>query len=592
MNLPNESNKDVNARRTSSGPWPPLSRSLLFKLAALGLIAVSALAGTGLARLLKQSAGPDEGKAPSPAPNALQRFQRTCDGWGKPDLVFLLSAEEHGYLLPCGCSDPQMGGLERRYNLLRLLKDRGWQVVALDVGDVPQKEGIQGPVKLPNIQGMLKYIVAMKARKVMGYTAVGIGEFEAAQTWGETLANWALNEDRPRILAANVKDVDRVFPLQLYPWTEAIEVDAKAPGGLPIKVGVTGIVGPEVRHKIRENNVQFEESVPAIRRVLETMKGAGIELPVLLYQGQVNGNKPGVRPKEAVACAEFFPEIPIILCLSEEDEPPGNPHYVTHKNAESKTAIVSLGHKCKYVGVLAVWRTNKKERPYEFKYQLVELTPDFKTPPAGEKGHPIRELMEAYALQLKSENYLARYAQTKHELQVLPPVANLKNPGGPGEPTYVGSERCKKCHEAAYDVWKNTPHSHAYQKLVEAKGPANRQFDAECIVCHTVGFGRQGGFASADRTPHLENVGCESCHGPGSLHVKNSSDPEWQKRMNLAWWKDPDKPLPAAEENRRLGRINDFCQKCHDIDNDVTWAHGGFSKKWPKIAHPTPKPGE
>jgi hypothetical protein len=596
MYLPKEPNKDGEAPRTPAGRWPGLSGSLRFKLAALVLIAVSALAGTGLARLLKQAPGLDEGKAlPAAGPNARERFQRTCDGWGKPDLVFLLSAEEHGYLLPCGCSEPQVGGLERRYNLLRLLKDRGWPVVALDVGDVPQKEGIQGPVKLPNIQGMPKYVTSMKARKAMGYTAVGIGEYEASLSLFETLANWALDEKRPGILAANVKDAETLFPTQLHPWTEAVEVDAKEPGGLPVKVGVAGLIGPSVQGKIKENNVAFErDNRGVLRRVLAEMKGAGIELPVLLYQGQVNGAKPGGPATEAVACAECFPELSVILCLSEEDMPPGAPHYVENKAAGTKTAIITLGHKCKYVGVLGVWRTDNKAKPFDFKYQLVELTPDFKTPPAQRKGHPIHELMEAYTQQLKNENYLARYGQTKHELQVLPPVPNLKNPGRPNEPTYVGTAVCKKCHEDAYEVWEKTPHHEAYAKLVgpQKEGPSNRQFDAECIVCHTVGFGRQGGFTDAVKTPHLENVGCESCHGPGSLHVKNPNDPEWQKRMNLAWWKDPDKPLSAEEEKRRLGRIDDFCQKCHDHDNDVTWIHGAFARKWAKIAHPRAKPSE
>src|SRR5262245_48853676 len=36
----------------------------------------------------------------------------------KPDLVILLSGQTHGYLQPCGCSRPQLGGLERRYNLI------------------------------------------------------------------------------------------------------------------------------------------------------------------------------------------------------------------------------------------------------------------------------------------------------------------------------------------------------------------------------------------------------------------------------------------------------------------------------------------
>ncbi len=593
MKMPNdEPNTDVRSRPAAAGCRPDRSRRRLYQLGALGLIAVTALAGTGLSHLLQRTSGSGPKAATAFGLKLPSRLEHTFEGWGKPDLVFLFSTQEHGYLLPCGCSEPQLGGLERRYNFLRLLKERGWAVVALDVGDVAQKEGIQGPVKLPNIQGMLKYVTSMKARKVMGYTAVGIGEYDASLTLVEALANFALNEPRPSVLAANVLDADTLFPGQLYGWQEAIEVDAQAPGGLPIKAGVAGVIGPTVQKKIRETNVKFAPfTEPILRKTLAEMKAAGIELPVLLYQGLINGNKKGGPPTEAVACAQAFPEIPVLLCLSEEDEPPGNPHYVNHPNG-TRTAILTLGHKGKYVGVLGVWRSEKPGQPFQYKYQLVELTPEYKTPEGNEKGHPILDLMEAYTRKLRDDNYLARYGQTKHEMQVLAPVPSLKDPGKEGEPTYVGSEKCKKCHEAAYEVWEKTPHHKAYQTLVDARRPSNRQYDAECIVCHTVGFGRQGGFTDAARTPHLENVGCESCHGPGSLHVKNSSNPEWQKRMNLAWWKDPEKEETKEEKKRRLGRIDDFCQKCHDHDNDVTWIHDAFSRKWPKIAHPTPKPTE
>src|SRR5207244_102972 len=58
--------------------------------------------------------------------------------WKNPELVLVLSGEMHGYLLPCGCSEPQYGGLERRYNFIQSLKKRGWPVVAADLGDLPQ----------------------------------------------------------------------------------------------------------------------------------------------------------------------------------------------------------------------------------------------------------------------------------------------------------------------------------------------------------------------------------------------------------------------------------------------------------------------
>jgi len=43
-----------------------------------------------------------------------------------------------------------------------------------------------------------------------------------------------------------------------------------------------------------------------------------------------------------------------------------------------------------------------------------------------------------------------------------------------------------------------------------------------------------------------------------------------------------------ADKESRLGKTDQFCQKCHDIDNDVTWTNKGFERKWPKVAHPSP----
>ena len=88
--------------------------------------------------------------------------------WEKPDLTLILTAQQHGYLLPCGCSRPQVGGLERRYNFIQALKTNGWNFTAFDLGDLSQK---QGPVSLPNEQGLIKYRYAMNAQKKIFFWA-------------------------------------------------------------------------------------------------------------------------------------------------------------------------------------------------------------------------------------------------------------------------------------------------------------------------------------------------------------------------------------------------------------------------------------
>src|SRR5262249_20213513 len=155
--------------------------------------------------------------------------------------------------------------------------------------------------------------------------------------------------------------------------------------------------------------------------------------------------------------------------------------------------LFRLGHKGKNVGVLGVYRNGLSNTTFSFKYQLVAMGEEYMTPKEQEENHPIIQMMEDYTRELKDKDYLALYGQRKHTLQAMQRAAGLKN-GGEETPIYVGSERCGDCHDKAYEVWKNSDHNHAYQTLVEARRPSLRQYDGECIVCHTVGFGYTSGF--------------------------------------------------------------------------------------------------
>lgn len=79
--------------------------------------------------------------------------------------------------------------------------------------------------------------------------------------------------------------------------------------------------------------------------------------------------------------------------------------------------------------------------------------------------------------------------------------------------TYVGVTNCKMCHSDVFTSWSKKPHAHAFDLLVAMKQDKNEK----CLPCHTTGYGA-GGFTDATRTPALEGVTCEACHGPGSDH--------------------------------------------------------------------------
>lgn len=87
---------------------------------------------------------------------------------------------------------------------------------------------------------------------------------------------------------------------------------------------------------------------------------------------------------------------------------------------------------------------------------------------------------------------------------------------------YVGVEVCRRCHQERYDRWKASGHARAYQGLAVKK----QQFDVDCIGCHSLAYGRDGGFTDLKNISFFANVQCESCHGPGGMHVQAKGDPE------------------------------------------------------------------
>ncbi|NQZ59616.1 MAG: hypothetical protein HRT88_19365, partial [Lentisphaeraceae bacterium] len=132
-------------------------------------------------------------------------------------------------------------------------------------------------------------------------------------------------------------------------------------------------------------------------------------------------------------------------------------------------------------------------------------------------------------------------------------------PGVDTQAHYVGSEKCATCHGKAHEIWKGTPHAHAFASLQNKEADAN----PKCIGCHTVGFGEESGYLRKFKDKILVDVGCESCHGPGSEHLRQRSSGE---KTLLTY-----RPLGEGD-----------CRKCH---------YGEFSRKfdwqamWPLIKH-------
>src|SRR6266478_54825 len=254
----------------------------------------------------------------------------------KPIFVLLLSGQQYGYLQPCGCSPIQYGGLERRFNLIQQLKkDRGWPIVAVDLGDIPQE---RGPQKL------LKYVTSMEALKKLDYTAAGIGANESNLPLLDALGGFALNNEinnkpqPPFVLGGNLQG-NRA---NNFPGTQAVAFAGNG-NGIP-KIGVTSVAAPSVTQQVKDPTVKFDTIPKAIPGLLKELEGGKADFKVLLFQGD---------EKELQQIAAILAGFQVILHLSAEEAVPDR---ATWLNSSRR---VTVGHKGRYVGLVRVLAVNK-----------------------------------------------------------------------------------------------------------------------------------------------------------------------------------------------------------------------------------------
>ncbi|RJQ44996.1 MAG: cytochrome C554 [Nitrospiraceae bacterium] len=135
---------------------------------------------------------------------------------------------------------------------------------------------------------------------------------------------------------------------------------------------------------------------------------------------------------------------------------------------------------------------------------------------------------------------------------------------------YNGAKKCKACHIKQFKSWEQTKMAKSFEQLkpgvsADAKKKANLDpakdytTDANCLKCHTTGYGKPGGFKSIADTPDLANVQCESCHGPGSEYNKLMKE---NKEFKTADAKKAGLIIPSEDEKG--------CLSCHGGDSPFT----------------------
>ena len=127
----------------------------------------------------------------------------------------------------------------------------------------------------------------------------------------------------------------------------------------------------------------------------------------------------------------------------------------------------------------------------------------------------------------------------------------VAKPAPPAGQNYTGVKRCSSCHFKQYMTWKKTKHAKEAWESVTAKYRAS----AECLPCHTTGYGQPTGFKDEASSPNLTGTTCEACHGPGSKHEEVC-----QQYVNKKLTPDEEK---IARDSIYKVRPGNVCASCH-----------------------------
>lgn len=470
--------------------------------------------------------------------------------WPDPAAVLVLTGNVHGYMEPCGCSANQAGGLARRSDLFRQLRDQGWPVVGLDLG---------GSVDRSRKQSQLKFVAITDALRMLDYRGLGMSQEELRLGPAFLLSQHVTPSDgSPGLSFLGTNEVFYGVPDLPGSPKDRIIIEL---GGMTI--GVAMVLGKEGQQEAfpegGSNDVSFTPPAEALSAAVKAFEQAKTDYNVLLSSAD---------PETSGVLAEKFPQFDFIVSGGGPEDPNGE------LEAIGEAVMATVGQKGKHAGVLALYPG--KEEP-KIKFEMVELGhANFAHDPAMD------DVMRDYQQSIK-DNLAAVFADMP---QGLPP-----KPG-----TYVGVKKCAECHAAEYEKWTTTKHSHAYQSLIEGRENfegnwVSRIYDPECLSCHVTGWQKQeefpyaGGFlpqeiASArgdlSRFKLLKGQQCENCHGPGSVHVA----------VMEKWKNNPDdvarKDFQAAVAAMTLTLDKSICLRCHDAENSPEF---DFLEYWEKVKH-------
>lgn len=139
---------------------------------------------------------------------------------------------------------------------------------------------------------------------------------------------------------------------------------------------------------------------------------------------------------------------------------------------------------------------------------------------------------------------------------------------------YTGASNCSNCHLENWDGWGVTKHAWAYPSLMNNTGDAPGYLQT-CEPCHNTGAGKPSIYPATGYNPvtngptYLQNVTCQTCHGPASDHIAA-----------------PGSDFPARRASIGLVLNASLCGSCH-VAGNISSTHHPTYDEWQISGHNT-----
>jgi predicted CXXCH cytochrome family protein len=424
------------------------------------------------------------------------------------ELTLFLTSELKGYLGPCGCSENMRGGIARAAYQLETVRQTGRRVLLIDAGNT-----LFGQTELDReaiAQQERKAKALAEALKAMGLTLKGSGPLDDARgaPFREGLGLPALPSNE--VVMVPLDEARRLAVVSSPSAERLVELarSARASGAAFVLALLEGPMASALPLGQRED---FDADLLVATRGKDELAGetntlAASRVPVVQVQskgrslvrvdlflkgpGRVTWLKsPSETQRELDALAQR-----VELLRAQVNDPSMDEALRALKKAKLEEVVVRRE-------ALANEPVPVPGEASAASVRFVPLETSFPSSPA------VQALVTAYDRDVGELN--VQWARANDPTCEEPQA---------GKARFVGAESCRGCHAAAFPSWEGSKHARAYPTLVE-QGKNNH---LDCVACHVTGWKEPGGTCRIDRVAGFDAVGCESCHGPGSLHVADT----------------------------------------------------------------------